>query len=170
MENQAIIYTDGASLGNPGPGAYATLIIHSNKQIILSHSYRKTTNNRMELRAIVEALKFCYNNHISNATIYTDSQLIYKAIHEQWIEKWIRNCWKTANKKPVLNQDLWIKLHYLLKLISTTLIWVEGHSGNDFNDLVDRIARTNAKNSSVYEIDCFYEFSVSKSNKFLNLD
>lgn len=166
MTEEAIIYTDGASLGNPGPGAYATLILLNNRQVILSHSYRLTTNNRMELKAVIESLNFCFNNNILSTTIYTDSQLIYKAINEKWIEKWNRNGWKTANKKSVLNKDLWLKLHFYLNSLSVKIIWIGGHSGNDFNEIVDKIARTNAQNSSIYEIDCGYEVIKDNLNLF----
>lgn len=161
MEENPILYTDGASIGNPGPGAYVALILHNKKQILLSHSYRKTTNNRMELKAVIEGLNFCLNNNISRIKIYTDSQLIYKAITDGWIERWIRVGWKTTNKKPVLNQDLWLKLHFFLNKIQVEIYWIESHSGNKFNELVDKIAKLNAHNYSLHEIDCGYEFNSS---------
>ncbi|MGQ9818688.1 MAG: ribonuclease H family protein [Candidatus Kapaibacteriales bacterium] len=166
MEEYPVLYTDGASIGNPGPGAYATLIFIENKKILLSHSYRKTTNNRMELKAVIEGLNFCLNNNIPSIKIYTDSQLIYKAITDGWIERWIRNGWKTSNKKLVLNQDLWLKLHFFLNKLQFEIFWIESHSGNEFNELVDRIAKHNAYNSSIQDIDCGYEFSHSNLDLF----
>lgn len=166
MEENPILYTDGASIGNPGPGAYVALILHNKNQILLSHSYRKTTNNRMELKAVIEGLNFCLNNNISRIKIYTDSQLIYKAITQGWIERWIRVGWKTTNKKLVLNQDLWLKLHFFLNKIQVEICWIESHSGNKFNELVDKIAKLNAHNYLLHEIDCGYEFNSSNLSLF----
>ncbi|MCX7909726.1 MAG: ribonuclease HI [Ignavibacteria bacterium] len=150
------IYTDGASLGNPGKGAFAVLIILNNLEIILSKGFRKTTNNRVELFAIIEALNFAKNNNLKDVIIYTDSQLITKAINESWLSKWIKNGWKTANKTPVINKDLWQKLNYFLNFVNAKFEWIEGHKGNKYNEIVDKLAKNKAKTDAI-EIDYEYE-------------
>ncbi len=156
MEKEIIAYTDGTSLGNPGPGAYASIILYDDKEIILSRGYRYTTNNRMELMAVIESLRFFENNKINNATIFTDSQLITKAIKDKWLDSWIQKGWKTANKKPVLNIDLWKEFIQLLKNKNIRFEWVQGHSGNKYNELCDKIAKQNARNNP-NEIDFGYQ-------------
>lgn len=154
------IYTDGASLGNPGKGAYAVVILLDGKEIILSKGFRKTTNNRMELMALIEALNFLKDNGIKNSVIFTDSQLIAKAINEGWLSRWIQNGWKTTNRTSVLNIDLWKKVSYFLNFVNTKINWIESHSGRRYNELVDKLAKTKAKQDAI-EIDYEYE---QKSN------
>lgn len=151
------IYTDGTSLGNPGKGGFAVIIVFEQFEIILAKGFRKTTNNRMELLSVAEALNFVKNNNINTATIHTDSQLVVKAINEGWLERWIKNGWQTANKTKVLNVDLWQKIHHFLKFVDVKFQWIEGHSGDKYNELADKIAKKNAKDFAI-EIDYHYEF------------
>jgi ribonuclease HI len=150
------IYTDGTSLGNPGKGGYSVIILWNNQEIILAKGYRNTTNNRMELSAIVEALNFIKNNELEEAVISTDSQLIVKAINEGWLAKWIQNGWQTSNKTQVQNIDLWQKIAFFLNFVRPKIFWVEGHIGNKYNEIADKIAKSKAKYDAI-EIDYEYE-------------
>jgi|TARA_B110000211_G_scaffold196991_1_gene226284 ribonuclease HI len=132
------IYTDGACSGNPGPGGWGAIIFdNDNNQKNISGNERDTTNNRMELTAPIMALKKIKIN--SEATIYTDSTYVKNGITE-WIKKWEKNGWKSANKKPVKNKDLWIKLDNLCKDNKIIWKWVKGHSNNKYNNLADELA------------------------------
>ena len=133
-----IIYTDGACSGNPGPGGWGAVILDKDEnQKNISGKEKDTTNNRMELMAPIMALKKIKTN--SEITIYTDSTYVKNGITE-WIKKWEQNGWKSANKKPVKNKDLWIKLDGLSKKNKITWIWVKGHSNNKYNNIADALA------------------------------
>lgn len=125
------IYTDGSSKGNPGPGGWAAII--DGKEI--GGGERQTTNNRMELTAVIEALK----QSAGPATIYSDSQYVIKGITE-WIHNWIKKGWKNSQKEPVMNQDLWVKLYDLVQGRDITWKYVKGHSGDKYNERCDEIA------------------------------
>jgi ribonuclease HI len=132
------IYKDGACRGNPGPGGWAALLISGERRKEISGSEAHTTNNRMELLAAirgVEALK----NPGTTARIYTDSQYVIKGISE-WVASWKRRGWKTADKKPVKNQDLWERLDQLAEQHEIEWHWVRGHSGVEGNERVDQLA------------------------------
>jgi len=133
-----IFYTDGACSGNPGPGGWAVILLE-NQQIIRKWGgyHENTTNNRMELTAVIEALKFLESGE--KAEIYTDSEYVRKGVTE-WMANWKKRNWKTAGKKPVKNRDLW---ELLDSLNHKEINWhyVAGHSGNALNDECDRIAR-----------------------------
>jgi len=132
-----IFYTDGACSGNPGPGGWGTILVIDNKiQRKWGGFVENTTNNRMELTAVIEALKLLEPNEA--ALVYTDSQYVKKGITE-WLRNWKARDWKTAAKKPVKNQDLW---RLLDSLNHPGIRWhyVAGHSGNRFNDECDQIA------------------------------
>ena len=132
------IYTDGACSGNPGPGGWGAVIIDNNEnQKNVSGKEKDTTNNRMELMAPIMALKKIKTN--SEIVIYTDSTYVKNGITE-WIKKWEKNGWKNANKKPVKNKDLWVKLDSLCKKNEITWKWVKGHSNNKYNNLADTLA------------------------------
>ena len=132
------IYTDGACSGNPGPGGWGAVIFDQNKnQENISGKEKNTTNNRMELMAPIMALKKIKSK--SEATIFTDSTYVKNGITE-WIKKWKKNGWKSANKKPVKNKDLWIKLNNLCSKNQITWKWIKGHSTNKFNNLADDLA------------------------------
>ena len=136
-----IIYTDGACAGNPGPGGWGAVIFEGNqKQNNISGNVINTTNNRMELVAPIKALMRIKPK--SDVLIFTDSTYVKNGITD-WIKKWEKNGWKSANKKPIKNKDLWKKLNDLCKKHKITWKWVKGHSNNRFNNLADQLA-TNA--------------------------
>ena len=141
------IYTDGSCIGNPGKGGWAAIILENKKQKIISGSEPYTTNNRMELIAVIKALKEVKKNEIS---IVTDSQYVKNGI-EVWIFKWKKNGWMTAEKKPVKNKDLWLMLEKLSKNKKVKWEWVKGHSSDKLNNKVDEIARNEANNISYNE-------------------
>ena len=137
MENN--IYTDGACSGNPGIGGWgAVLILENNKIIFLDGGSFDTTNNQMELKATIEALK--YFTDTSNINIFTDSKYVKDGI-QSWIQNWKKNGWKTAAKKPVKNKELWIELDELIARHNITWEWVKGHAGNTHNEKADYLAR-----------------------------
>ena len=134
-----VIYTDGACLGNPGPGGWGAVIFDKNKnQKNISGKEKNTTNNRMELKAPIMALKKIKSN--SEIIIYTDSTYVKDGI-TTWIKEWEKNGWKTASKKPVKNKELWKQLRDLSSKHSIKWIWVKGHAQNKYNNIVDELAQ-----------------------------
>ena len=136
------IYTDGACSGNPGKGGWAAIIIDGKNQSKISGSESNTTNNRMELMATIMALKKIKTK--SEITIYTDSRYVKDGITE-WIKKWKLNNWKSSNKKPVKNKDLWMKLDNCCQKHLLNWKWVKAHAGNKLNNLVDELAVSKTK-------------------------
>lgn len=132
------IYTDGSCLGNPGNGGWAAIIINDKKKIQIKGSKKDTTNNQMELLAPIKALKKIPKG--SNVQIFTDSKYVKSGITE-WIHNWKKNGWKTANKQPVKNKELWIDLDELSKNFQIEWTWVKGHSIDQLNNEVDAMAR-----------------------------
>ena len=133
-----VIYTDGACTGNPGPGGWAVIVTEDHQIIEKWGGYvRQTTNNRMELRAVIEALQYLYSDE--PATIYTDSEYVLKGI-TAWINRWKSNGWKTADKNPVKNQDLW---RVLDRYNNAGIRWIHvaGHRGDLLNEACDRLAK-----------------------------
>lgn len=151
MNTTLAIYTDGGCSGNPGPGGWAYVIVENN--VIVSEQWgaeHLSTNNRMELSAVIESLKAIKTmpaipDHI---TIYTDSQYTRKGITE-WIRNWKRNNWRTSDKKPVKNQDLWMELDSLAAEFSLTWEWVPGHAGVEYNERCDHMTQTAIASISV---------------------
>tara|TARA_A100000164_G_C21405949_1_gene539964 strand:+ start:43 stop:483 length:441 start_codon:yes stop_codon:yes gene_type:complete len=141
------IYTDGSCIGNPGKGGWAAIILENKKQKVISGSESYTTNNRMELIAVIKALKLMKKKELS---IITDSKYVKNGI-EVWIFKWKKNGWMTAEKKPVKNKDLWLLLEKLSKNKKIKWEWVKGHSSDKLNNKVDEIARNEANNISYDE-------------------
>jgi ribonuclease HI len=139
MESDSLIkiYTDGACSGNPGPGGWGVFIENSGNVTELSGRDENTTNNRMELKAVIEALKFFTIN--SELTIYTDSKYVMDGA-SRWIINWKKNNWKTAQKKDVKNKDLWIELDNLLNYHDVSWVWVKGHDGIYGNERADYLA------------------------------
>jgi ribonuclease HI len=137
------IYTDGSSLGNPGPGGYGVVVVNNNKIISEFGGYEKdTTNNRMELVAVIEALEYINKNTKDDEVIiHADSAYVLGGA-TTWIHNWEKNGWKTAKKEPVLNQDLWKILIVLVRASKAKLSWqkVKGHAGVVFNERADEIA------------------------------
>ena len=132
------IYTDGSCLGNPGNGGWAAIIIEDEKKTLIKGSKKDTTNNQMELLAPKKALKKIPKG--SSVQIFTDSKYVKSGITE-WIHNWKKNGWKTANKQPVKNKDLWTELDLLTNEFKIKWIWVKGHSTDSLNNEVDLIAR-----------------------------
>jgi ribonuclease HI len=132
------IYTDGACSGNPGPGGWGAVILDDdNNQNNISGKEENTTNNRMELIAPIMALKKIKTN--SEIIIYTDSTYVKNGITE-WIKRWKDNGWKSANKKPIKNKDLWLILDSICENKKIKWKWVKGHSNNKYNNLADKLA------------------------------
>ncbi len=135
------VYTDGGCHGNPGPGAWA-FVIQGGFSAEEAGADLATTNNRMELQAVIEALRYLtrHRNAVAAVRIHTDSQYVKNGINE-WIHTWIRNGWRTAAKRPVKNQDLWIRLHELNQLVQPSWVWVRGHAGNELNERCDALVQ-----------------------------
>ena len=132
------IYTDGACSGNPGPGGWGAVLIYKGNEKRLSGYEPDTTNNRMEMTAVLKALEALRES--CSVTLHTDSAYIHNAFEKGWIDRWQLNGWKTTAKKPVENQDLW---HSILKLTQTHAVkWrkVKGHSGDSYNEICDQLA------------------------------
>ncbi len=131
------IYTDGACRGNPGPGGWGALLIAGKHRKSLYGGDRETTNNRMELTAAIEALNALKGSR--RVILYTDSKYVKQGI-ESWLPKWKARAWKTSNKKPVKNQDLWQALEQAVGRHELVWKWVKGHSGNRGNEEADALA------------------------------
>ena len=136
------IYTDGACLGNPGPGGWAALLRYGVKEKWVGGGEPDTTNNRMELMAAIAALEVL--KRACAVTLVTDSQYVMRGV-EEWMPRWRANGWRTTDKKPVKNQDLWQRLHAALGAHKITWQWTRGHSGHVENELVDQRARLEAE-------------------------
>lgn len=139
---QIQIFTDGSCLGNPGPGGWAAVLRFGDTQKELGGGFAGTTNNRMEILAVIEGLNAL--KEPCTVALYTDSQYVRNAVEKKWLDSWQRNGWKTAAKKPVKNKDLWTRLLPLLDKHSVRFHWVRGHSGHPENELCDSIAREHA--------------------------
>ena len=135
--NEFRIFTDGACKGNPGPGGWGAIIISHKSKIELNGYENFTTNNRMELKAVIEGIKSIGSP--SRVEITTDSKYVKNGITD-WIINWKKNNWQTAQKKPVKNKDLWIDLEKLTESHSITWKWVKGHSGHFENERADALA------------------------------
>jgi len=131
------IYTDGACRGNPGPGGWGILLILGKHEKTLCGGELETTNNRMELTAAIKALETL--NRYCRVDLFTDAQYLRLGILE-WMVNWKKNSWRTADKKPVKNKDLWIKLDQLSKQYDITWHWVKGHTGDPGNEKADELA------------------------------
>jgi len=139
------IYTDGACVGNPGPGGWAAIILLENEKKELFGGERLTTNNRMELIAAIKGLEYCSKQEekqpsLKLVRIFTDSTYVKEGI-TVWINNWEKNNWKTADKKNVKNVDLWKRLKELVKSNQVEWNWVKGHSEDLMNDLADKLAK-----------------------------
>ena len=137
MNDYINIYTDGACRGNPGPGGWGALLIYQESEKELYGFSPETTNNIMELSAVIESLKSIKRK--CPIIITTDSNYVKNGITD-WIHSWKTNNWKTANKKPVKNKELWIELDSLCKLYDIKWEWVKGHSGHPGNERADSLA------------------------------
>ena len=137
MGKKITIYTDGACSGNPGKGGWAAVIVEDKNEKTISGSEPLTTNNRMELSAVINALREVGSAELD---IYTDSKYVKNGI-ESWIKNWKINGWMTAAKQPVKNKDLWLELDSLVSEKAIGWKWVKGHSNDHYNSIVDEAAR-----------------------------
>jgi ribonuclease HI len=150
MEN-ILLYTDGSSRGNPGPGGYGAILMWTHHRKELSQGYRLTTNNRMELMAVIEGLKAIKKNTVP-VTIYSDSQYVVNSVEKGWLKNWIKTDFKGGKK----NADLWKIYYRLAQHFSIRFVWVKGHSTNPYNNRCDELA-TAAADSKHWLVDEFYE-------------
>lgn len=144
MSEKVIIYTDGACSGNPGPGGWGAILMYKGAKKEISGGMKNTTNNIMEITAVVEALK-CLKIE-SDVEVYSDSAYTVNAFKQGWIYNWMKNGWKTANKEPVKNKELWQELYSLTKKHKVEFIKVKGHADNEFNNRCDEMAREAIQN------------------------
>ena len=139
MEEKVIIYTDGACSGNPGPGGWGAILMYKGAKKEISGAMKNTTNNIMEITAVLEALK-CLKVE-SDVQVYSDSAYVVNAFKQGWIYNWIKKGWKTAGGESVKNKELWQELYALTKKHTVKFIKVKGHSDNEFNNRCDEMAR-----------------------------
>ena len=135
---QVELYTDGACQGNPGPGGWGAILRYGAHEKELSGGERETTNNRMELSAVIEGLKLL--KEPCAVTLYSDSQYVCNALEKGWAKKWKQNGWMRNKKEPALNPDLWDELLRLAGIHRLTVVWVKGHAGHPENERCDRLA------------------------------
>ena len=132
------LFSDGACSGNPGPGGWGVILRYNDTEKELSGGEAETTNNRMELTAVIKglnALKFpC------RVTVTSDSKYVCDAINQNWLSAWVKNGWKKADRKPVLNTDLWMELLRLMEIHSVEFLWIKGHAGHPENERCDKLA------------------------------
>lgn len=136
------IYTDGACKNNPGPGGYGIILEYNDIKKEISGGSRDTTNNIMELTAVIEALKAL--NQPCEVNLYSDSQYVCNAINKNWLNNWEKSNWKKADKKPVANRELWQQLSALLEMHKVNFIWIKGHAGHPENERCDKLATAEA--------------------------
>lgn len=134
------IYTDGACSGNPGPGGWGAVLICGENKKEISGGNKNTTNNIMEITAVIEALK-CLKSECK-ATVYSDSAYVVNCFNQGWIYNWKKNNWKTSTKGPVKNKELWEELYTLVKKYNVEFVKVKGHSDNELNNRCDELARS----------------------------
>lgn len=132
------IYTDGACSGNPGPGGWCAILRYGKAEKVISGGEAQTTNNRMELTAVIEALSAL--KEPCEAVVTTDSKYVSDAVARNWVYEWQARGWKKADKKPALNVELWEKLLPLLETHDVTFLWIKGHDGHPENERCDSIA------------------------------
>ncbi len=137
-ESPVEIYADGACQGNPGPGGYGAILRYQGKVRKISGCHPKTTNNRMELMAVIKALEAL--ERPSKVTVFTDSNYVVKGMTE-WLPGWLRRGWKNSQNRPVLNRDLWERLVSLSSRHQVEWVWVRGHSGHPENEQCDQLAK-----------------------------
>jgi len=146
------IYTDGACSGNPGTGGYGTILVYTDSNGInhekeLSEGYKLTTNNQMELMAVISGLEAL--NKPCDVTIYSDSKYVVDAFNNNWIDGWVKKGWKTAGKTPVKNVELWQRLLKAKEPHNVEFIWVKGHAGHEYNERCDELAVNASKKENL---------------------
>jgi len=162
-EDNIVIYTDGGAINNPGPGGYGIVLAYgkkcgeklANTTTELSGGFKLTTNNRMELMACIIALRELKGTDLP-VTLFSDSSYVVNGLRKGWARKWKNNGWLKADKKPVMNQDLWAELLQLSEKLTITFHWVKGHAGNPMNERCDKLAVKSARGSE-QRVDVGYE-------------
>jgi ribonuclease HI len=163
FEDGIVVYTDGGAINNPGPGGYGIVLTYGKKcgrkladtTRELSGGFRLTTNNRMELMACIVALRELDKGDIP-VTLFSDSSYVVNGMRKGWAKKWQKNGWLKADKKPVMNQDLWAELLKLSADLKVSFHWVKGHAGNPMNERCDKLAVQSAKGTKL-KVDTGYE-------------
>ncbi len=143
------IYSDGACLGNPGPGGYGTVLLFGDQRRELSAGYRLTTNNRMELLGAIAGLEAL--TRPCRVELWSDSQYVVHAMTKGWLDGWQRRGWRTAKKEPVANQDLWLRMLRAIGEHQVDWQWVRGHTGNVENERCDVLAMTAASGGGLLD-------------------
>ena len=136
---EVVIYTDGACSGNPGPGGWGVILMYQEHEKELSGGCKDTTNNIMEITAVLQGLKALKKP--CKVKVYSDSAYVVNAFNQKWIYGWLKNGWKNASKEPVKNKELWQELYELTKRHEVTFIKVKGHADNEYNNRCDQLAR-----------------------------
>ena len=145
--DKIVIYTDGSSRGNPGPGGYGAILMWGGKVKELSGAFRKTTNNRMELLAVIQAIMALKKKELP-VHVYTDSKYVVESVEKKWLDNWIKTDFKGGKK----NKDLWTVYHTLSKPFKVKFHWVKGHADNPYNNICDQLAPEAADNGP-WDID-----------------
>lgn len=135
---EVTLYTDGACSGNPGPGGWGAILVYGTREKSLSGGEEHTTNNRMELTAVIRGLEAL--KEPCSVEIVSDSSYVVRAIEEKWLASWMKNGWRNSQKKPVPNQDLWNLLLLQLDRHVTRFTWIKGHAGHPYNERCDKMA------------------------------
>ena len=136
---EVTIYTDGACSGNPGPGGWGCILMYKDNKKEISGGKKDTTNNVMELTAVIEGLKSL--KFPCKVKLYSDSAYVVNAFNQKWIYGWLKNGWKNSSKEPVKNKELWQELYNLTKVHKVEFIKVKGHADNEYNNRCDELAR-----------------------------
>jgi ribonuclease HI len=144
---EVTIYTDGACLGNPGPGGYGAVLLHGGHRKEVSGGYSRTTNNRMEIMAVIAALESL--TQPCRVTLHSDSQYVVNAITQGWARRWKSNGWKRNRQEPAINPDLWDRLLGLCDQHQVEFRWLRGHAGNVENERCDRLAVAAARQAEL---------------------
>ena len=160
MSDKIVIYTDGSSKGNPGPGGYGVLLLFGKHRKELSQGYRLTTNNRMELLGVIVALESITNKDFP-VILYTDSKYIVNAVQLGWLKTWLKTNFKGGKK----NADLWRRFHAIATELTLEFVWVKGHADNPHNNRCDELATTAADGKNLL-IDDGYENVAEKNSLF----
>ena len=156
LDKHLIMYTDGAARGNPGPGGYGTILMWGTTKKELSGGYRYTTNNRMEIMAVIAGLEALKKESL-NITIYSDSQYVVKAAQEGWLKNWVATNFKGGKK----NKDLWLHYHDLAQKNNIRFVWVKGHASNPYNNRCDELATAAADGKDLL-VDEEYEKEMGR--------
>lgn len=151
MKKEVLLFTDGSCLGNPGKGGFGVILTYGTAKKELSEGYEHTTNNRMELMAVIKGLQAL--KEPCAVKVFTDSKYVKDGV-SAWMEKWKLNGWQTAAKTPVKNKDLWLELDRLKSLHDLSWEWVKGHAGHPENEHCDLLARLAANGNHLHATDC----------------